>query len=544
MIKRIFILIVLAFWCIESKAQQLPHYSLYMFNDVIVNPSRLVDESDNKITLMIRDQWASFDGAPVTQTIMYNHVTDSLYKGGISIMNDVTGPISIINANIYGAYAIPLTNNNKIALGLSAFFMQYSIDNSQITLENDGILDPAMDGIVEKVDGNGLNISTSYISNKFYLGFAAQNIMASSLDIGSNKENNQLEKHYYIHSGLTIDLNENYFLQPSVMVNKIGALPIQLDMNVRANYNDLLWSGISYRVNDAFVTLFGVNFGPSSLAYSYDITTSSLASPSSGTHSLLFSYKFKKKQRDRDNDGVLDKDDECPKIPGLVSLNGCPDTDGDGIIDSEDNCPEEYGLKINKGCPDSDGDGIIDKQDSCINLAGIKRYDGCPDTDGDGLQDRYDDCPYEFGSVMNNGCPKILTKDTIYITKTIIDTVYINSEESKYLSKEFKNIQFDHNKHTLKANSLEILNRVFIYLNDRPELRINIEGHTDDIDSDEFNMELSKKRVKEVKKYLVSKGISSNRIEISWKGESEPIVENTNSENRAINRRVEVRIIK
>ena len=196
--------------------------------------------------------------------------------------------------------------------------------------------------------------------------------MASSLDIGSNKENNQLEKHYYIHSGLTIDLNENYFLQPSVMVNKIGALPIQLDMNVRANYNDLLWSGISYRVKDAFVTLFGVNFGPSSLAYSYDITTSSLATPSSGTHSLLFSYKFKKKQRDRDNDGVLDKDDECPKIPGLVSLNGCPDTDGDGIIDSEDNCPEEYGLKINKGCPDSDGDGIIDKQDSCINLAGIK----------------------------------------------------------------------------------------------------------------------------------------------------------------------------
>ena len=89
-------------------------------------------------------------------------------------------------------------------------------------------------------------------------------------------------------------------------------------------------------------------------------------------------------------------------------------------------------MKINKGCPDSDGDGIIDKQDSCINLSGIKRYDGCPDTDGDGLQDRYDDCPYEFGSVMNNGCPKILTKDTIYITKTIIDTVYINSEESKY----------------------------------------------------------------------------------------------------------------
>lgn len=543
MIKRIFILSVLTFLCFALKAQQLPHYSLYMLNDVIVNPSRLVGETDNKITLMIRDQWASFDGAPVTQSISYNHVTHNLYKGGISIMNDVTGPISIINANIFGAYAIPL-GSNQIALGLSASFMQYSIDNSQIILENDGIFDPVMDGTIERVGGNGLTIGTTYLSDKFYVGLAAQNILASSLDIGVNKQNNQLEKHFYIHSGIDFDLNKNYKIQPSVMINKIGALPIQLDMNVKADYNNILWTGLSYRVNDAIVTLFGVNFGPSSLAYSYDITTSSLATPSSGTHSLLFSYKFKKKERDRDKDGVLDKDDECPRIPGLVSLNGCPDKDGDGIIDSKDDCPEEFGLKINKGCPDTDGDGIIDKQDSCVNLAGIKRYDGCPDTDGDGLQDRYDDCPYEFGSVMNNGCPKVFTKDTIFITKTIIDTVYINSEESKYLSREFKNIQFDHNKHTLTANSIEILDRVYVYLNNKLELRINIEGHTDDVDSDAFNMLLSQKRVQEVKKYLVVKGISASRIEISWKGESEPLVENISSESRAINRRVEVTIIK
>ena len=543
MIKRIFILSVLTFLCFALKAQQLPHYSLHMLNDVIVNPSRLIGETENKITLMIRDQWASFDGAPVTQSITYNHVTHNLYKGGISVINDVTGPISIINANIFGAYGIPL-GNNQIALGLSASFMQYSIDNSQITLENDGVFDPVIDGTIERVGGNGLTIGTTYLSDKFYVGLAAQNILSSSLDIGINKQNNQLEKHFYIHSGVDIDLNESYKIQPSVMINKIGALPIQLDMNVRADYNNLLWTGLSYRVNDAIVTLFGLNFGPSSLAYSYDITTSSLATPSSGTHSVLFSYKFKKNERDRDKDGVLDKDDECPRVYGLVSFNGCPDRDGDGLQDKYDDCPNKFGLIINRGCPDTDGDGIIDKQDSCLNIAGIKRYYGCPDTDGDGLQDRYDDCPYEFGSVMNNGCPKLFTQDTVFITKTIIDTVYINSEESKYLSKEFKNIQFDHNKHNLTANSIEILDRVYAYLNNKLELKINIEGHTDDVDSDIFNMLLSQKRVQEVKKYLIIRGISASRIEISWKGESEPLVENISSESRAINRRVEVTIIK
>ena len=543
MIKRIFILSMLTFLFFALKAQQLPHYSLYMLNDVIVNPSRLVGETDNKITLMIRDQWASFDGAPVTQSISYNHVTHNLYKGGISVMNDVTGPISIINANIFGAYGIPL-GNNQIALGISASFMQYSIDNSQITLENDGVFDPVIDGTIERVGGNGLTIGTTYLSDKFYVGLAAQNILSSSLDIGVNKQNNQLEKHFYIHSGVDIDLNESYKIQPSVMINKIGALPIQLDMNVRADYNNILWTGLSYRVNDAIVTLFGLNFGPSSLAYSYDITTSSLATPSSGTHSVLFSYKFKKNEKDRDKDGVLDKDDECPRVYGLVSFNGCPDKDGDGLQDRYDDCPYKFGLIINRGCPDADGDGIIDKQDSCVNISGIKRYDGCPDTDGDGLQDRYDDCPYEFGSVMNNGCPKVFTQDTVFITETIIDTIYINSAESKYLRKEFKNIQFDHNKHNLTANSIEILDRVYAYLNNKLELKINIEGHTDDVDSDTFNMLLSQKRVQEVKKYLIIRGISASRIEISWKGESEPLVENISSESRAINRRVEVTIIK
>ena len=145
---------------------------------------------------------------------------------------------------------------------------------------------------------------------------------------------------------------------------------------------------------------------------------------------------------------------------------------------------------------------------------------------------------------MNNGCPKVFTQDTVFITETIIDTVYINSAESKYLRKEFKNIQFDHNKHNLTANSIEILDRVYAYLNNKLELKISIEGHTDDVDSDTFNMLLSQKRVQEVKKYLIIRGISASRIEISWKGESEPLVENISSESRAINRRVEVTIIK
>ncbi|MGG5507503.1 MULTISPECIES: thrombospondin type 3 repeat-containing protein, partial [unclassified Myroides] len=64
--------------------------------------------------------------------------------------------------------------------------------------------------------------------------------------------------------------------------------------------------------------------------------------------------------KDTDGDGILDKYDECPDVPGLPEFNGCPDTDGDGIPDHLDECPDVPGLPEFNGCPDTDGDGIPD----------------------------------------------------------------------------------------------------------------------------------------------------------------------------------------
>jgi len=76
-----------------------------------------------------------------------------------------------------------------------------------------------------------------------------------------------------------------------------------------------------------------------------------------------------------------------------------------------------------------------------------------------------------------------------------------------------------------------------------PETNILIEGHTDDTGTPEYNMELSKKRAYSVSDYLVSKGVSSSRLNVKWYGESQPKVPNTSDANRAQNRRVEVAIM-
>lgn len=87
---------------------------------------------------------------------------------------------------------------------------------------------------------------------------------------------------------------------------------------------------------------------------------------------------FGKTDKDKDNDGIPDKEDECPDVKGPKELNGCPDTDGDGVIDKHDDCPNDSGLPINKGCPDKDADNIIDKEDDCPDAPGPIENKGCP----------------------------------------------------------------------------------------------------------------------------------------------------------------------
>lgn len=90
-----------------------------------------------------------------------------------------------------------------------------------------------------------------------------------------------------------------------------------------------------------------------------------------------------------------------------------------------------------------------------------------------------------------------------------------------------------------KAN-LEKVAAVFVKY---PETNILIEGHTDNTGTDEYNMNLSKQRAYAVSDYLAAKGVSSNRFDIKWYGETQPKYSNDTDSSRKLNRRVEVAIM-
>ncbi len=106
------------------------------------------------------------------------------------------------------------------------------------------------------------------------------------------------------------------------------------------------------------------------------------------------------------------------------------------------------------------------------------------------------------------------------------------------------NINFETNKSKITKNSHNYLNLIVMMLESNPDMNMTINGHTDDIGEDDYNLTLSEKRAEAVKKYIVSKGINENRIAIKGYGESMPVDSNKSENGRRNNRRVEFEIIR
>jgi OmpA-OmpF porin, OOP family len=245
-------------------------------------------------------------------------------------------------------------------------------------------------------------------------------------------------------------------------------------------------------------------------------------------------------QLDADGDGVPDASDRCPNTPRgeAVDASGCSDSqkddDRDGVGNSKDKCPNTpAGEAVDaNGCSesqrDADGDGVPDVRDRCPNTPAGEAVDanGCSDSqrddDADGVPNNRDKCPNTpHGQVVDeNGCP-VLFEGT---KKSVI----------------LKGVNFEINKAVLTDESKLILKDVATSLAARPDVRVEVQGHTDISGSRALNMRLSQARAKAVESFLEENGVSPAQLTAKGYGPDKPIATNKTAAGRAQNRRVEL----
>jgi OOP family OmpA-OmpF porin len=205
------------------------------------------------------------------------------------------------------------------------------------------------------------------------------------------------------------------------------------------------------------------------------------------------------------------------------------DSDGDGVTDDLDRCPNTpRGVKVDRrGCPlDTDGDGVPDYLDKCPNTPkGVKvDKNGCPlDTDGDGVPDYLDECPDtpKGATVNEKGC------------WVLVDV-------------ELKtgNVLFDTGKWDIKAQAYPVLDEALAILKKQPTLKVEVQGHTDNVGARAYNQKLSERRANAVMEYFIDKGIEPERLSAAGYGFSRPTASNDTREGRTLNRRVELKPIR
>jgi outer membrane protein OmpA-like peptidoglycan-associated protein/tetratricopeptide (TPR) repeat protein len=137
---------------------------------------------------------------------------------------------------------------------------------------------------------------------------------------------------------------------------------------------------------------------------------------------------------------------------------------------------------------------------------------------------------------------------TEYIDIIELRDIAINGGTSDGELQEFANILFDFDKFFLRQKSEDVLSSLYAFMNENPSVTIRLDGYTDAIGTEQYNMGLSQKRSLSAHKYLIDKGIDPNRIQNSWFGESKPVADNQtadgedNPAGRQLNRRVEIKV--
>lgn len=270
-------------------AQWDTQVSQYWKVKTFFNPAFGAEKDSIQTTLLHRQQWVGVTHAPKTFILSADMPLDFMGRRhgvGIMAMSESIGLFK--NTFIGGQYVYKKKwKKNTLNVGVQAGFLTIGFDASNIdkadqeNIEDIGALDQSkiMDG----------NIGIAWTNPKYYIGISSTHITQPRFDLG-NGISTYVARTYYLTAGYNLKLrNPVYEFQPSVLV-KTDNTVIQYDVTARLVYNKMFNGGVSWRKDDGFVFLLGINIFGFDAGYAYDLSTSEIALKSNGSHEFFVRY--------------------------------------------------------------------------------------------------------------------------------------------------------------------------------------------------------------------------------------------------------------
>ncbi|MBK8805805.1 MAG: type IX secretion system membrane protein PorP/SprF [Bacteroidales bacterium] len=282
----------------SSYGQQDPMYAQYMFNTLAINPAYAGSQNYLSALLLSRHQWVGFEGAPSTQNLtIHSPIRNQKSAFGFSYVHDKIGPTTQNIVYVDYAYKIKFSESVFLSLGLRGGASVYNIDFTDVKTDQQEIT-PTANKISSDIlpnFGGGVFLQ----SEGFYLGISVPKILKNKLNSGyiDSAGNGYLERHYFLISGLIFSLSETVKFKPTTLIKYVNGTPISIDVSANMLFNEKLWVGVLYKIQDAIGVNFQYVFDNSlKFGYAVDFSLSPIRSHSKGSHEFVIGFNFNFKQ--------------------------------------------------------------------------------------------------------------------------------------------------------------------------------------------------------------------------------------------------------
>ncbi len=288
-------------------AQQDAQFSMNMFNRLQVNPAYAGMNKALCATILYRQQWTSFPGAPTTGLVSIDYGQVAHGGLGLTVDQDALGFDKTLKAKLAYSFHLPL-GPGTLGIGLDAGMIQKSLTGNFIAPDGGTSATPSND---QAIPWGGTSSTTYdvgfglyYQTQKMYVGLSSLHLPEQELTKKGTTQaqtwdfNYKVARHYYIMAGYTFQ-TQQWDITPSILA-KSDASSTQFDINVLAKWNKMVFAGVSYRLSDAIVGIVGLEKAinkkmNAKFGYSYDLTMSNIKTYSNGSHEIMlgFCYKIK-----------------------------------------------------------------------------------------------------------------------------------------------------------------------------------------------------------------------------------------------------------
>jgi type IX secretion system PorP/SprF family membrane protein len=256
-------------------SQQDPQFSQNMFNKLANNPGYAGSNQAICATILHRSQWIGFDGAPKTLNLSVDAGIPAIHGGvGLNIVKDAIGPgdgLSMLGLQLTYAYRTDL-GAGQLGAGFSLGMLQSGLDGSAL---NPADPDPSVPQ--GGVNGSKMDfgLGVYYNTQDVYIGLSSSHLTAPKIE-WSNGNQFQTARHYFLIAGYAHELNPMFTLNPSIYLKSDGSIQ-QLDINTNVLYNNKLWGGVSYRLDEGLIALLGMHITDNlKFGLAYDVVMSEI----------------------------------------------------------------------------------------------------------------------------------------------------------------------------------------------------------------------------------------------------------------------------